>query len=187
MAINMLLSNSWAGEIAKLFTTPNYIICLVCLAIGITLCAIECFIPGFGVCGITGILFCVFSIVYLLFSDGTLPQFLFMLGISIIIIAIVLLIAVRSARFGLLSKSPLVQKDTALPQDFSENEKNYQFLVGKVGKTETTCKPIGKAVIDGISYSVITNGEYLPKDTNIVVAEVDGTSIIIKQKEENSI
>ena len=29
MAINMLLSNSWAGEIAKLFTTPNYIICLV--------------------------------------------------------------------------------------------------------------------------------------------------------------
>jgi hypothetical protein len=27
----------------------------------------------------------------------------------------------------------------------------------------------------------------LPKDTNIVVAEVDGTSIIIKQKEENSI
>ena len=181
MIYNMLAS-SWASDIVGLFTNSYYIICLVCLAIGLILCAIECFIPGFGVVGITGLVFCVFSIVFLIIMDGTWRQFLFMIGIAVIVLTIVLLVAVRSARFGALSKTPLIQSETALPEDYSSNEKNYLYLLGKVGKTETICKPVGKAVIDNVSYSVITNGEYIEKDKEIVVAEVDGTSIFIKEK-----
>ena len=186
MLYNLLIAENWATDIANLFTNSYYIICLVCLAIGLILCAIECFIPGFGVFGITGIIFCTFSVVFLLIMDGTWRQFLFMFGIGIIILTLIILIAVRSARFGALSKSPLVQKRTALPEDYSSDEKNYQYLVGKVGLTETVCKPIGKAIIDGIAYSVITNGEYIDKNKKIYVAEVDGNSIVVKENMEVS-
>jgi membrane-bound serine protease (ClpP class) len=186
MFYSLLNASNWATDIAKLFTNSYYIICLVCLAIGLILCAVECFIPGFGVIGITGLVFCTFSIVFLLVMDGTWRQFLFMIGIGLLVLTLVILIAVRSARFGALSKSPLVQKRTALPEDYSSDEKNYQYLVGKVGLTETICKPIGKAIIDGISYSVITNGEYLGKNKKIYVAEVEGTTIIVKENMEVS-
>lgn len=186
MLFNMLNDGSWATDIANLFTNSYYIICLVCLAIGLILCAVECFIPGFGVVGITGLVFCTFSIVFLLIMDGTWRQFLFMFGIGLLVLTLVILIAVRSARFGALSKSPLVQKQTALPEDYSADEKNYQYLVGKIGLTETVCKPIGKANIDGITYSVITNGEYVDKNKNIYVAEVDGSTIVVKENMEVS-
>ena len=177
-----MLASDWATDIVGLFTNSYYIICLVCLAIGLTLCAIEFFVPGFGFFGITGIVFTTFSVVFLLAMEGTWRQFLFMVGIAILVITIVLLVAIRSARFGALSKSPLVQTETALPEDYSSNEKNYLYLLGKVGKTETICKPVGKATIDDVTYSVITNGEYIEKGTEIVVTEVDGTSIFIKEK-----
>ena len=182
MFLNML-AEGWGTDIVNLFTNSYYIVCLVCLAIGLILCAIECFVPGFGVFGIVGIIFSVFSIVFLLVMNGTWRQFLFMLGISIVIIVLVVVIAVRSARFGALSKSPLVQTDTALPEDYSSNESNYSFLLGKVGKTLTTCKPIGKVIVDGVTYSVITDGEYIEKDKEVYVSEVDGASITIKEIE----
>ena len=159
---------------------------LVCLAVGLILCAIECFIPGFGVFGISGIVFCTFSIVFLLVMDGTWRQFLFMFGIGILVLTLVILIAVRSARFGALSKSALVQQQTALPEDYSSDEKNYQYLLGRSGITETVCKPIGKALIDGISYSVITSGEYIAKNKAVYVSEVEGSSITVKESMEVS-
>ena len=176
-----MLNAGWGEDIVNLFTNSYYIICLVCLAIGLVLCAIECFLPGFGVFGIIGIIFSLFSVIFLLVMNGTWRQFLFMFGISIVVITLVVVIAVRSARFGALSKSSLVQNDTALPEDYSSNEKNYSFLLGKVGKTTTICKPIGKVIVEGITYSVITDGEYIEKDKDIYVAEVDGASITIKE------
>ena len=181
MALNLLCENTWATDIAKLFTESYFIICLVCLAIGLVFFTIELFIPGFGVFGIMGIVFSTFSIVFLLIKNGTWRQFLFMIGISVLIIATMILIAIRSARFGKLSKSPLVQNETALPEDFSENENNYSFLVGKIGITQTICKPIGKAVFDNVTYSVITDGEYIEKNNEVIVSDVDGASITIKK------
>ena len=186
MLYSMLNSSSWASDIANLFTNSYYVICLICLAIGIILCAIECFVPGFGVLGITGIIFCTFSVVFLLIMDGTWRQFLFMLGIGVLVLTLIIVIAIKSAKFGLLSKSPLVQQHTALPEDYDSNEKIYQYLVGKIGVTETNCKPIGKAIIDGISYTVITNGSYINKNRSVYVAEVEGSSIFVKEKMEVS-
>lgn len=179
MCFSMLNAGGWAEDIVNLFTKDAYIVSLVCLAIGLVLCCIECFVPGFGVLGITGIAFCAFSVVFLLVMNGTWRQFLFMLGISIIVLAVVILIAVRSARFGAISRSPLVQKDTALPTDY--DKKNNEFLIGKSGTVETICKPAGKAKIDGKVYSVLTDGEYVEKGANIVVQSVDGPSILVKQ------
>ena len=109
-------------------------------------------------------------------------QFLYLVSLSVAVLAIVIVIAIRSARFGALSKSPLVQNDVALPTDFASNEKNYAFLVGKTGKTKTILKPIGKAEFDGQTYQVTTEGEYIDKGKEIYVSEVDGSTITVKIK-----
>lgn len=181
MIQNLLAAGSWTSDFIGLFQDVN-IICMVCLAIGLILCTIECFIPGFGVFGITGIVFCTFSIVFMLVMGGTWRQFLYMLGIIAIVITIVLLVAVRSARFGALSKSALIQNATALPEDYSSNEKNYSYLMGKIGTADTVCKPSGKALIEGQLYSVITDGEYIEKGKEIYVSEVDGATIYVKAR-----
>ncbi|MBR4124283.1 MAG: hypothetical protein IKR12_01790 [Clostridia bacterium] len=182
MAFSMLNAGNWADDIVGLFTNHYNIICMVCLTIGLILLAIECFIPGFGVFGILGIIVSTLSLAFLIILGGTWRQFLFVIGMVIVIATIVILIAIRSARFGALSKSPLVQTETALPEDFSSNEKNYSYLIGKIGVTETVCKPIGKVNIEGQTYSAITNGEYIDKEKEIYVSEVDGTSIIVKER-----
>lgn len=179
--MGLLLESSWTTDFVALFSNDYNIICMVCLAIGLILCAIECFVPGFGIFGISGIAFCLFSVVFMLIMGGTWRQFLFVLGIIIIVISILVLIAIRSARFGLLSHTQLVQKDTALPVNYGE-EKKLVKLVGKRGYTQTVCKPIGKAMIEGQLYSVITNGEYIEKNKDIYVSEVDGTVITIKER-----
>ncbi len=182
MAINLLLDGGWSADFVALFTNNFNIICMVCLAIGLILCAIECFVPGFGIFGITGIAFCLFSIVFMLVMGGTWRQFLFVLGIIIIVITIVLLIAIRSARFGAISRSSLVQNKTSISVDYSTDNDKYAKLVGKIGHTETICKPIGKVIIEGQTYSAITDGEYIDKNKEIYVSEVDGTSIIVKER-----
>ena len=182
MTLNLLLESSWKDDFIGLFTNNYNLVCMVCLAIGLILCAIECFVPGFGAFGITGLCFCVFSIVFMLAMGGTWRQFIFVLAVIIVVIPTLLLIAIRSARFGALSRSALVQKDTALPVDYPTKDDKYTKLLGKVGHTETVCKPIGKVIIEGQTYSAITNGEYIEKDKEIYVSEVDGTTIVVKER-----
>lgn len=172
----------WGEDFVALFTNNYNLISMICLFIGLVLCAIECFVPGFGVFGISGIVFCTFSVVFMLVMGGTWRQFLFVLGIIILVVTIIVLIAVRSARFGALSKSSLVQKKTALPEDYSSNDKNYAYLVGKIGTTETVCRPVGKIIVEGQTYSAITEGEYIEKGKEIYVSEVDGTTIFVKER-----
>jgi len=46
----------------------------------------------------------------------------------------------------------------------------------------TSCKPTGKAEIDGQLYTVITNGDFIERSTEIYVSNVDGNSIIVKER-----
>ena len=181
--LNQICESTWKTDFVGLFTNTTSIICLVCLAIGLVLLAIECFIPGFGVFGITGVVFCAFSFLYLIIADGSWIKVLYMFAIALVVMAIVIVIAVRSARFGVLSRSPLVQNGTDLPEDYSKNEKNYSYLVGKTGMVKTICKPAGKVEIDGQTYTVITSGEYIPRDKMVVVSDVDGATIVVKEIE----
>ena len=184
MVQTMLLSN-WGQAFVDLFTKEYNIIAMVCLAIGLVFAAIECFIPGFGIFGIMSIVFCAFSVILTLVMGGENAwiQFLYMVGMGGIILTIIVLIAIHSARYGLLSKSSLIQNKTALPKDFADVDKQkLASLKGKIGVTETICKPSGKVNIEGQTYDVLTNGEFIPKNSEVYVAEVENSTIIVKKR-----
>lgn len=169
------------NSISTLFYGTYGLITAVCLLVGLVLLAIEVFIPGFGICGITGIVMLVFSVVFRVITSGDFLHFVYLLLIIIITISLVVLITIRSARYGLISKSPIVETETAIPVDYGSNEKNYGYLINKVGITKTICKPVGKMQLDNIEYQVITNGDYVEAGEKVKVIEVDGATIIVKK------
>ena len=167
------------AELSTLFAGIG-LVSAICLAVGLIFCVIECFVPGFGFFGITGGCLIVFGIVFRMIMGGTWWHFLYMCAMVMLALGILFLIFVRSARFGVLSKTPLIENSTALPKDYA-SQNTYGFLLGQNGITITDCKPAGKVRIDDVEYQVITNGEYLEIGTLIEVVEIDGNSIVVKK------
>lgn len=167
-------------EIVGLFSGLGWI-SMLCLAIGVIFLVVEFFIPGFGVFGIVGIIVSAFAIVFKMVMGGTLIQFGIMLSFVVLVILLFSLIFIRSAKYGLISKSPFVEKKTSVSVDYAENKKNFGFLLNKQGVVASVCKPAGKVEIDGNTYSCISNGEYLHKNTLVKVIEVDGSTIVVKK------
>lgn len=57
----------------------------------------------------------------------------------------------------------------------------HEKLVGKKGVTQTNLRPVGTVVIEDENYSAISDAQWIAKDTNVVVVDVDGTRILVKE------
>jgi membrane-bound serine protease (ClpP class) len=168
------------NEIITLFTEMGTLSAIF-LSVGMVLGIIEIFVPGFGIFGIMGIIMSILGIVFRIIVGVTLTQVFIMVFIVFAAFLFLILIFTYSARFGLLSKTGFVETRTAVPKDYATDERNHANLLGKEGLTQTVCKPVGKVLIDNLTYQVYSNGEYLPKNTYVKVIEVDGAEIIVKK------
>jgi membrane-bound serine protease (ClpP class) len=54
--------------------------------------------------------------------------------------------------------------------------------MGREGKSVTDLHPGGTAIIDGQRLDVVSRGEYIDRDKDIVVVEVTGNQIIVREK-----
>lgn len=170
--------------LTTLFQGTFGLVTAICLVVGLVLLGVEIFIPGFGVCGITGVVLLIFSVIFRVATSANFIHFLYLLAIIILAIGLIFLIAVRSARYGLISKSSIVETSTAIPTDYADDSKNYGYLLNKVGVTKSICKPIGKMEFDNIEYQVISNGDYINAGEKVKVIEVDGSTIVVRKEEK---
>ncbi len=155
---------------------------IILYAFGLFFACIEIFTPGFGLFGIIGIASCVGGIVLRVIAGGTaLEIILTMVGI-IAVLVIVFAITAKSARSGKLSKSPLILSQNAVSSGITEGTQDFTGLIGKVGKTTTFLRPIGKAEIEDGNYDVIAaDGEIIECGEQIKVISVEGQKIIVKK------
>ena len=170
-------------EIVEIFTSmPWYIILPLCL--GVVFLFIECFIPGFGFFGVSGLVCLVGGIIANAVITKSIAQTLFLIALFIIVLFILFLIFIRSAKYGLLSKTPFIEKRTAVPKDYGyENKNKLRSLIGQRGVATTTFVPSGRFMIDDDIYEGTTRGEPLEKDCIIKVIDVEGDKIIIEKVE----
>ena len=99
--------------------------------------------------------------------------------ITIIISAVAALLLVIIAMKSRTAKSiglDYNQKGTSAVDD-------YRFLIGMNGKALSDLRPSGTALIDGERYAVVTDGEYIEEDSDIVVKEIEGTRINVTLNE----
>lgn len=145
---------------------------------GMVLLLIEMFMPGFGIFGGLGLLALVLCIIL---QAKTLIEALIMVLIIGAVVALLWFLVLRSLKKGVLYKSSIVLKDTADKDKGFVSNADYSRLVGRTGTSITVLRPSGIAEIDGEKVDVVTDGEFLQKDTIIEVREVTGRRVLVRQ------
>lgn len=135
-------------------------------------------------------------------SDGTLA----MLGIVAILLSVAIsapnftagLYAVIGVIIGTASSflflkflpkrnmwSKIALKDRLTEAEgYSSLSEEYASLIDQKGVTMTDLRPVGTVLINEKEYSVISNGQWIKRGTKVIVVDVDGTKILVKELAE---
>lgn len=159
--------------------------------LGGVLLAVEILIiPGFGVAGVLGILALLGAFLLTLLGVdfsvaldlGLVGQALFQVMASLAIAGAVFIVllrylpSLRPVRKLVLSYSLRADKGVvALNQNVVPEE-----ISDAVGVTLTNCRPVGKALLGGRKLDVHSQGEIIPKGTDVRVVRVEGPRIVVE-------
>ncbi|HIQ22110.1 MAG TPA: hypothetical protein EYH34_12880 [Planctomycetes bacterium] len=166
-------------------------------AAGVVCLLLEVFvIPGFGIFGVGGAILVLVSIV-LASQTFVRPQNEYQWEQFQNSLLVLLATAVGSLVVGVLlnrwlPKAPLVSGMVLRPPEGEEAERqrqreslvDYSHLVGQRGTTTTPLLPSGKAMFGDQLLDVITDGDLIPRDHEVVVVEVHGNKILVRAAEE---
>lgn len=150
---------------------------IVLMIIGFVLVGIEMVLPGFSFPGIGGIA-CLITSIFL--TSKTIEQ-----GIILTIIVIALLGIMLATILWLLSKGK-ISSSIVLTEELNK-EKGYissndlNYLLDKKGVANTDLRPTGIGDFDGVTFDVISGGNYILKGTPIIIKEVQGSKIVVKE------
>jgi membrane-bound serine protease (ClpP class) len=176
-----------------LFFGSHYIVKLagileiLLFAAGVILVIFEIFVaPGFGIPGVLGIILILAS--FFLSLVGKMPSrgdfvtaahtmgwtFLFTVALGYFVIRYL-------PKTKLFNKIIMAKVEDA-SEGFSSADTASE-LVGMTGTATSNLRPAGKAEINGRRLDVVTEGEYILKGAAIVVTEVHGSRIVVKEVE----
>lgn len=144
--------------------------------LGVVIVLAEFLIPSAGILTVSAIVAFGFSL-YLMYVDVS-PQAAMILGAAdLALVPVLAWVGVRIlARSPAALRSKLSRDDGAVSQDL-----RLEALVGKTGKALSILRPAGRALIDGQRLDVVTTGDFIDPDTDIVVTEVNGNRIVVKR------
>lgn len=184
---------------AILYFAPHYIEGLVehweiaVFVIGVILLAVEIFvIPGFGVSGITGVLFIIGSLalatvrnVGFHFEVPDITQLVY----SLLYVSLASLGGLigsyyltnklfGNAQFGALSLMTVQKKE----EGFSIKESSYSNLIGAHGIAQTILRPSGKVKIENGYYDAVAKIGYIEKGEAIKVSGYENAQLIVMKQ-----
>lgn len=159
-------------------TLPGWVP-LLCIVAGLVFIIIEMNIPGFGVPGIIGVILLAAGI--FLYAKTPL-QALILIIIILAVLGAALVIVLKSASRGRLSRR-LVLNDSLEDSSRFSNRNDLSYFVGSEGTTLTALRPSGTAEFGGIKLDVVSEGEFIEKDVAVLITRIEGNRIVVKQKE----
>lgn len=145
--------------------------------LGIVVIIAEIILPSAGLLTIAALGLFGYSL-FLVFSTISITAGFIFLVADMIMVPVFILIGIKA-----LAASPATLK-TALKSEEGASvlQPGYQQLLGIEGKAITDLRPSGTASINGKRYDVVSNGEYISKDTIIIVTAVNGNRVVVKTK-----
>ena len=150
----------------------------LCLLLGAGLMILEIFLPGFGLPGISGIVFLTAGVVLAALHHGLLLAVVILL-VVIALLALVVSWVMRSAAKGECHSEIFLKE-----KDELHSREDMQVLIGKRGRTTSVLRPAGIGDFDGVRLNVVTEGGFIERDTPIEIVSVDGTRIVVKPLNE---
>ncbi|MDO5336282.1 MAG: NfeD family protein [Eubacteriales bacterium] len=153
---------------------------ILLLVAGFILVGIEMVLPGFSVPGVSGII-CLVAGIFLL-ADSVME------GVFITVIVLAVLGVLMALILWLLSKgrlrSPIILDEEQKKTEGYLSSSDLNYLLGKRGAARTDLRPSGIAQIDGVDFDVISQGNYISRDSQIEIIKVEGSKLIVKKIEE---
>ena len=164
---------------------------LAMIAIGLLAIILEIFLPAGGIIGIGGLITIGTGVVMsfrLYGSEAGLGVLIFTLVAGPVVI-IGLLKAFPKSFVGrkLILDDPLkpviLKKGKPGTEEKAEEKPGGpgEILPGAEGKAFTGLRPSGTGLINGRKVSVVTRGDFIDKESRIVVVKVEGSRIVVKK------
>ena len=98
---------------------------------------------------------------------------------SLVITSGAVVLSLKSAANGRLSKSRIILGDSTPVPDIKKEES----LVGQEGEALTPLNPVGEALIGGKRLEVLSEGGYIPKGARVTVLRTEGKKLTVKPAE----
>ena len=150
---------------------------LILFLVGIGLLVIEMITPGVGVPGFLGAASIIIAIIaqFIQVSSADYIYVLITVMLALVILTVAMLVIFKTFSNGRISKTQIVL-DTEAPAKAEEQTD----LIGMHGVVLNDLRPSGFAMIDGRKTDVVTSGEFIAKDSEVVVCATEGKKIIVK-------
>ncbi len=148
----------------------------VCFLLGFILIIVEMYLPGFGAPGVTGSILLFLGVI---FTARTFFEVLILIIIILALLAMALVVVIQSAAKGRLSKH-LILNESQLKEAGYIGMEDLEYFLNKEGRALTTLRPSGTADFDGVRLDVVTDGEFIQKDTLVKITKVQGRRIVVK-------
>ena len=185
MGIICLILFFWGHYLVGMANWVDIIIFLL----GVILICLELFVvPGFGLTGITGILFIISGLILTLIKHPlTFPSFEFqtafmIVSYSFITTFILAILAIKFIPKTTLWKRVSLQAREVKSQGYQIKSLPKKIKVGLKGSTKTILRPSGRANFDNnIIIDVTTFGEFIDKNENIIVAKIEGNKVFVEK------
>lgn len=166
------------SSFARLFTEMQ-VLPIILFVLGIIFCAVEMFIPGFGFFGISGVILIVAGIVVRFIQDGDLLMLLYMILIAFLLLFLMFFVLSRAIRKGRLGKTAIFSVDSSVAEDKTEGTRDFAFLVGQTGVTETMLRPVGKATFGGEVIDVVAREGFIDKGEKVTCISTEGQRVVV--------
>lgn len=149
----------------------------IILVAGLLLVVVEMFHPGFGAPGITGAILILLAVVLI---ANTFLEALILIIIVLAVLGIALSLVLQSATKGRLSKT-LILNDSLKKESGFIGTEDLDYFLGKEGVTLSILRPAGTADFDGVKLDVVSEGDFIPKDSTVRIIKVEGRRIVVRQ------
>lgn len=172
-----MLANAWTSFI-ELFTGMSAVVAILFI-LGIVMCVVEIFMPGFGVFGIGGIVCMALAILLRMLDGGNGWMLFYMLLIGVIVCVICFFVLSRLANKGKM-KGGMFTVDSSVPTTRTEGTGDFEYLLGQQGVTVNALRPVGKARFGTDTVEVVSSSLFIDADTKVKVVKVEGNVVTVQ-------
>ena len=153
---------------------------LILQLVGVVVVIAEIILPSGGILSIVALGVFGYSL-FVVFSEiSKTVGFAFVVA-DLVIIPVLVILGLK-----LLARSPVtLRKTLSREEGVSSQPLELDSYIDMQGTAVTDLRPAGTAVISGKRVDVVTRGEYLEKDSAIVVTTVTGNQIIVRKKDDS--
>jgi membrane-bound serine protease (ClpP class) len=157
----------------------SFLLLIILQLVGVVVIIAEIILPSGGILSIVALSVFGYSL-YIAFSEISKTVGFAFVAADLVLIPVLVIVGLK-----LLARSPItLRKTLSRKEGVSSQSSELESYVGRQGNALTDLRPAGIAVINGKRVDVVTRGEYLEKDSAIIVPAVTGNQIIVRKKDE---